>query len=482
MAVFKNYIFNFLLLTSQLLFPLIVMPYTNRILGPKTVGIFNLVDNFAQYFITIAALGISVYGVREISKAKFVSKQNLNETFSELISINSILTVFVLIVYFFFVFLNPTVKANQTYYLIGSIQVLVGVFSLEWFFQGTENFKFIAVRTLIVKIISIVAVFLFVKNASDGLIYYFITVLTFVLTSILNIIFINKTIEYRLPSIKNLKKHLSPLLTFFTTKFMISIYVTMTTILLGFLSTEQGVGYFSLAFRVFNIVVILVSSLTTVVLSKTAIMVTEDRKAFQDLISKIVIFNIFMGLPAAILVNLYAKEFIYVLGGKSFEPAVFSLKFFSVLIFVIPFSNLFALNILTPLRKENDFLKATIIGTIISLILNFSLIPSKGYLGATYAFLTTEIIVSLSLFYFAYRRQKFNLHLSFLFKTLVASSFFIPIYYFLPDINTLQRLLLGMFISGVFYLLFQIFIIKDSIIIYYIKPFLKIKLNQNEKK
>ena len=106
------------------------MPYTNRVL--RTIGIFNLVDNFAQYFITIAALGISVYGVREISKSRNESKEKINKTFSELISINSILTILVLIVYFSFVF-NPTVKQNENYYLLGSIQVLMGLFSLEWF-------------------------------------------------------------------------------------------------------------------------------------------------------------------------------------------------------------------------------------------------------------------------------------------------------------------------------------------------------------
>ncbi|CAM3699923.1 MULTISPECIES: flippase [Elizabethkingia] len=467
MTVLKNFIFNFLLLISQLLFPITVMPYTNRVLGPRTIGIFNLVDNFAQYFITIAALGISVYGVREISKSRNESKEKINKTFSELISINSILTILVLIVYFSFVFFNPTVKQNENYYLLGSIQVLMGLFSLEWFFQGLENFKFIAIRTFIVKALSIVAIFIFVTDVNDGLLYYFITVLTFVLTSVLNILFITKNIKYQFPSFLNLKKHIAPLLTFFTTKFMISIYVTMTTILLGFLSSDLDVGYFSIAFRIFNIVVIIVSSLTTVVLSKTALIATQDKSVYKELLNKIVVFNVFAGLPAAILVNLYASEFIYVLGGKLFKPAIFSLKVFSILIFVLPFSNLFALNILTPLKREKDFLIATIFGTVISLVLNFLLMPSWGYKGATISFLCTEITVAVILFYFAIKHQQFDIEYGFVIKTLLVCVFFIPVFYlvnfWIP--NDAVSGAVGLSLSGLIYLLLQYFIVRNKIIV-----------------
>ena len=70
MSLKKNFIYNLLLVFSQLAFPIIILPYISRILGPINIGKFNLVDNFAQYFIMFSALGISIYGIREISNAK----------------------------------------------------------------------------------------------------------------------------------------------------------------------------------------------------------------------------------------------------------------------------------------------------------------------------------------------------------------------------------------------------------------------------
>ena len=178
MSLKKNFIYNLLLVFSQLAFPIIILPYISRILGPINIGKFNLVDNFAQYFIMFSALGISIYGIREISNAKNMSKIELDKKFSELFSIHSILTIFLFFVYLILVFNYPVITKNKYYYLLGSVQFLLGVFSLEWFFQGIENFKFIALRTFFIKLVSIILILFFVKKEQDSFLYYIISTIT----------------------------------------------------------------------------------------------------------------------------------------------------------------------------------------------------------------------------------------------------------------------------------------------------------------
>ena len=64
----KNYFFNVILSISNILFPILTIPYASRILGPEGMGKVQFVNSFTQYFILLAALGIPIYGTREIAK------------------------------------------------------------------------------------------------------------------------------------------------------------------------------------------------------------------------------------------------------------------------------------------------------------------------------------------------------------------------------------------------------------------------------
>ena len=135
-----------------------------------------------------------------------------------------------------------------------------------------------------------------------------------------------------------------------------------------------------------------------------------------------------------------------------------------ILTFIIPFSNLFALNILTPLRKEKLFLTATIGGTIVSLTLNFLLMPTFGYLGATYSFVVTEIFVCLLLYKGVRKVSFYVFDFSLLAKTLVGCLFFLPIYFFMPEMNSYLRLILSLTLSGTIYLVYHFYIIRTEIV------------------
>ncbi|WHF53050.1 flippase [Chryseobacterium gotjawalense] len=463
MSLQKNFLYNLLLIVSQLLFPLLILPYVNRLLGPSQMGLYSMADSLAQYFITIAALGIPIYGVREIAKARSVSNSKFNAVFSELLTINSLFTGVFLLVYAAFFYFSEVVSVNRLVYGIASLQVLAGLFSLEWFFQGIENFKFIALRTFIIRMGSILLIFIFVKDAGDGIVYFSITTGTMVLSATVNLFFLRKAVRYQLPSQLHLMRHIKPLLTFFSTKFMISVYVTLTTVLLGFLSTTTDVGYFSLSFKIFNIIVIIVSSLTTVALARTS-NAAGDRDRLMVIVGKISSFNLVVGLPAAALVFLYAKELVLLLGGTQFIASIVSLQYFAVLAFIIPFSNLFALNILTPLKKEKLFLTATIVGTVVSLTLNILLMPTYGYLGATFSFVVTELIVCILLYRAVIKVSPYRFDFYLLATSFIGCLLLIPIYFLVPEMNSYIRLIVSLTASGIVYLSFHLFVAKTELV------------------
>jgi O-antigen/teichoic acid export membrane protein len=98
----KNIIYNILLSFTNILFPLISFPYAARILGPKGIGDVQFVMSFAQYFSIFAAIGIPIYGVREIAKVRD-SPAKLSSTFFSLSTLFFLTSLVMTLVYFLIV-------------------------------------------------------------------------------------------------------------------------------------------------------------------------------------------------------------------------------------------------------------------------------------------------------------------------------------------------------------------------------------------
>ena len=82
-----------------MLFPMLTFPYLARVLGPSHVGLLNFAESFARYFVLVAAVGIPIYGVREVAKLQ-KNKQALSKLFVEIFLINLITTLLLSIVFF----------------------------------------------------------------------------------------------------------------------------------------------------------------------------------------------------------------------------------------------------------------------------------------------------------------------------------------------------------------------------------------------
>ena len=151
----KNIFYNVLLAISQVLFPLITFPYLARVLGPDNIGKLNFAESIAKYFILLAALGIPIYGVREIAK-KLNSKKELTLLFSEIFFINLITTIFLTIVFSIAIYFFPALSQEKELFKWAVLYFIFQLFYFEWFFIGVKEFKYIALRSFFIRFLFIV--------------------------------------------------------------------------------------------------------------------------------------------------------------------------------------------------------------------------------------------------------------------------------------------------------------------------------------
>ena len=150
---------------------LITSPYISRILGAEGIGIYSYNSSIAAYFVSFAMLGLNNYGNRTIAKVKG-DKNQLSKMFCEIYVMQLGFAVLVSGIYLIYVIsASVSVVAAILFFYVASSAI-----DINWFFYGMELFKMTVTRNLVVRVLSVLCVFIFVKSESD--VYLYVMIIT----------------------------------------------------------------------------------------------------------------------------------------------------------------------------------------------------------------------------------------------------------------------------------------------------------------
>lgn len=391
MKVVKNYLYNAFYQIFVLLVPLVTTPYLSRVLGPQGVGINSYTNSIIQYFILAGSIGIGMYGNRQIAFVRD-NKEELTKTFYEIFFLR-IITIAIAYV-FFIVFLLLT-KEYRLYYIAQSISIIAAAFDISWFFMGVENFAVTIFRNLVIKILSLICIFTFVKSFDDLFIY--IAILS------LSLLFGNLTL---FPSLKryvgkvdwkklNVLKHLAPSIALFIPQVAIQIYLVVNKTMLGSLDSVVAAGYFDQSDRVIRLVLAIVTATGTVMLPHVAnaYMRGDVEKTKESLYSS---FSFVSALSVPMMFGMIAVT-------KKFVPLFFSNKFIAIVplmqveaivILIIAWGSAIGVQYLLPTQQNKSYTVSVVLGAVVNIVVNVPLILWLGAFGASIATVCSEMTVS----------------------------------------------------------------------------------------
>ena len=191
-----NFIMNFIMAASSIVFPLITFPYVSRVLMATGNGKVATASAVITYFNMFASLGIPTYGIRACAKVRD-DKDKLSQTVQELLIINSITMFITCIVFVFTVALVPEFAAEKELYVINGIGMVLNMFAITWLYNALEQYAYITVCNLLVKVMSLVLMFLLVKNPDDYIIYGGITVFASCASYVFNFVYALRFISFK---------------------------------------------------------------------------------------------------------------------------------------------------------------------------------------------------------------------------------------------------------------------------------------------
>lgn len=384
----------------NVMFPLIAFPYVSRVLSTEGMGIYSFFSSFASYIVIISAVGISTYGVRSVA-IKRDCKDSLSQVVSELFTINIAATTSILLILIISMWFVPQFKNNIYVFNLYLIYVFSSPFSLEWFFYGLEKYDYITKRSLFFKTVSLIFIFLFVKKQDDFIIYIIIMVFSSVISNAVNFLYALKYFQLRLVKIEMLKKHFKSMLIMFASVLAINVYTNLDTIMLGFISTNTQVAYYSIAVKIKSILIMLVNSVSVVLLPRLSFYINNDYKEkYNATLKKSISVILMTVIPLALFFILQAKNCVIFLGGYQYENSYLCLAIIMPVLIFSGISNITGNQILIPNNKENLFFKAVLAGALIDLILNSIFIYRFGAIGAAIATVLAELTqMSIQIYY-----------------------------------------------------------------------------------
>lgn len=412
-SISKNAIFKAMLNLFNIILPILVIPLVTRSVGKELYGYMGYGDSLNQYFLIFASFGIYQYGLREISKVRD-DKVKLKQTFTSLFVFGCLTNVVTSVVYICFV---GAYYKNEPYFytcVIMGFNLVFNLFYVEWVNEALENYDFIAIKTMVVRIIYSALILLFVRNQGDYLFYLYILVGFNFINNIISFVYVKRKVSFDFSNLEFFR-HIKPMFYVVILSNTGVLYTQLDKIMLkDSVGGTTAVGYYYMAQRIMTIInTMLLTAIQVTMPRLSNYLGNHSKDEYLSLLKKVIKIYFLILFPASIGLLCLSKEAIYVFGGADFLGAVPVMVVFAIYMLTIGVEGVIANQMIYLNRREKEDAYLVLAGGILNLLFKFALIYA-GIFNMVSAITTTLIanLIVICLEYWLVKKViKLDIHL-----------------------------------------------------------------------
>lgn len=394
-SVAINMLINCIRVGLNMVFPMITFPYVSQILGPENLGKVSFSTSVVNYFVIIASMGIPTYGVLICSRERN-NQEKLKKTVCELLYINLILMGIAYMLFFVLLMLVSKFHEYMGLLLINSISILGTATGIDWLYNALEDFEYITLRSVAVKILSLVLIFVFVRSPGDYYKYAFILVFATIGSNILNFIHARPYIKWYPIRKIDCARHIRPIIVLFSASLAGTVAANTDTIMIGFFMDNYAVGIYNFAVKIKTLLSSIMTAALTAVIPRFSLYIAQkEYNLFHKQAKVLYQFTMAVAIFLSTFVIAFRIQIIQFLGGIEYMEAEYPLVILSVCVVVLANTWMFGVAILQPLGRESDYTKGIFVGCAINVLGNCLLIPFLGVSGAALATLLSELAIAI---------------------------------------------------------------------------------------
>lgn len=385
-----EYILNFALL-----------PFLLRVLGPERFGALAFMQGIIQYFIIITDYGFNMTAPRDIAKAVSDSKA-VARIFSNVIAAKCILCIGFTLMAVFAAELSGIIWQMDIYLFLATYMMVIGnILFPVWFFQGIQQMRYITLVNIAARSLMVVSVVYFVRGPQDYLAAAFLQSSVTVAAGVFSFLIIKKKYPFVLirPDMQSLKEILKDGWHIFVSTIAINIYTTTTIVVLGVLSNNTIVGYYSAANKVLDSIRGVMNTITQTIYPHIARMIQEKRgKVFLFLKRLLYVYGGSCAIGGVLLFFL-ARLVVKILFGPGYEASIGILKILAWVPPVVAISNVYGIQCLLNFGYQKIFSRILVEAAVFDLLIVGILIYLFQAEGAAWSMLLTELFVTAGTIY-----------------------------------------------------------------------------------
>ncbi len=388
-----NFIYNLLYQILAMILPLITAPYVSRVLGADGVGKYSYTSSVALYFIYFGMLGVANYGNRSVAKVR----ENYEErckVFSSVYYMQLITAGLSTAIYIVYIICSHS--ELKPLFVIQTVYVLYGIFDISWLFFGVEEFRMTALRQMVIRIVSLILIFTFVKESDDLWIYTFIMCASNLMNALILWFFLPQKVRFCKVPLRVVFSHIGTSVILFIPLLAMSVFGMMDKIMIGKMVSYEAAGYYENADKIVLMSSSVFASFNAVLMPKISNLLCKNEKKRAMHYFNISI-EMVMCLAIAMCFGMIAvsDDFIPIFFGPEYAPSINLMKGLAIGIPFIGWAQIYSVLYLIPASKDTIYLKSTVLGAVINFILNIICISIVGTMGAVMGTVISQVFIAV---------------------------------------------------------------------------------------
>lgn len=389
---------NFISLSSihalNSILSLITVPYLTRTLGPSNFGLAGFIAAFMTYFTVFTDYGFNLSATKDIACNRH-STQEVSRIFSTVMSVKLMLGAISFVLLCCVVVLVDMFNSYLSLYFICFLGVIGNILFPAWLFQGFEQMKYLSYINGIIKALSTAAIFIYITNSSDTIVFIWIYSLSSLMTGVLGMAtaFIIFNVRVICPTIDRIKVQLKEGGYVFLSSAGTLLYTSSTAFVLGLFTSHEIVGYFSGADKIR----LAIQGLFTPVfqtlypyVSNLARLSKQQAWNFVKIETGVVVVA---GITLCPLLYIYADRIALLVLGEAYARSAEILKILSIVPALTLLGNVLTIQYMLCMGYYKEYLNIYIIASTIGLISIIVFSYFRGANGTAWAVVLAESTV-----------------------------------------------------------------------------------------
>lgn len=397
---FKKNVFSLSALqAANLLFPLLVMPYLLRILGPDRYGAVVLAQSVVAFGVLLTEYSFNFTATQEISQQRD-DIDKMSSAFWNIQCAKVFLAAVAIAGVFLLSVAVPKLREEQGV-ITATIPLIIGaVLFPQWFFQGVERMLPITICSVVARLLSLPLFFLFVKSAEDAWVAALIQSSTTMLAGMIAawLIYRGRLIVPVLPHLADVRRCYTEGWPIFTANIAISVYTVLNPVVLGLVTSNTQVGIFGAADKIRSAAQGMLSPISLAAFPRVNVLMADSRSKAAEFVRKLLLLQGGLALAMSVVIVVGAPQIVTLVMGNRFSDAIPVLRTLGLLPFVVGLSNVLGVQMMLPFGLKKEFSKIVSCSAILSISLIALLAHFAMARGAAAGVLVAELFVTAAMF------------------------------------------------------------------------------------